>query len=82
LKDTGAENRVISLGISTPDVGTEEDRESADENGSLSENQGQWHPEKVAQSKSEDIVVGQEGDLINRDSENFGVGEEENRETR
>lgn len=75
LNDTGAENRVVGRCICSPDVGTKEHGESSNDSGSFSEYQGQWHPDEVAQSKSEDVVVGQKRDLIDGDLEEFRIWE-------
>jgi hypothetical protein len=81
LKDTSTEKRIVGFCVATPHIGAKEESERTDESRSLSKDQGQWNPDKVAQSQGEDIVVGQERDLVNGSSENFGVGEEERRET-
>ena len=48
LKDTCAEDGVIGSGISTPDVGTEEEGKGYDERGSLSEDEREGNPDEVA----------------------------------
>jgi hypothetical protein len=68
LNDTSAENRVVGRCICSPNVGTKEHGESSNNSGSFSE-------DEVAQSKSEDVVVGQKRDLIDGDLEEFRIWE-------
>ena len=68
MKDTSTEDGAIGSSVCTPDVGAKKDTKSDDENGSLSEDEGQWYPDKVAKSKSEDIIICQERDLVEWDA--------------
>jgi hypothetical protein len=63
LEDTGTEDTAIGGSIGAPDIGPKEYCESGDQSRSFSEDESQWNPEKVAHSQSEDIVVGQKGDM-------------------
>ena len=75
LNDTSGENRVVGRCICSPDVGTKKHGESSNDSGSFSEDQGQWNPDEVAQSESEDVVVGQKRDLIDGDLKEFRIWE-------
>jgi len=81
LEDTSTEDRSIGSCKSSPDVGTEEKRESGNERRSFPQDESKGDPHKVAQSQGEDVVIGQEGDLIDRHSENAGVRVEKTGET-
>lgn len=48
LKETGTEKAIVGGCICAPDIGSEENTESRDQSGSLSEDQSQWNPEEIA----------------------------------
>lgn len=77
MKDTSTKDRVIGSSVCTPHVGAEEDGESSDEDKSLSKDEGQWHPDKVAETEGEDIIIRQERDLVDWDTEKGGIWEKQ-----
>jgi hypothetical protein len=77
LEDTGAEDRVVVGCVSAPDTGSKEDGEGGNDDGALPKDESNGDPDEVADSHTEDVVVGQEGGLAGGNLEEFGVGEEE-----
>jgi hypothetical protein len=80
LEDAGAESRAVGGCVSTPDAGSEEDAEGGNDDRALPKDEGKGNPEEVADSHTEDVVVGQEGRLVRGNLKEFGVREEESGE--